>query len=322
MPLARRFLRPARALAARVPAALALAALVLAALLPRGAAAQAGDVCTVVHVRGTAWTDAPETPLASGARLAPSDTLRFAAPSARVLALCPQRGRVVFRPTPGADLLATPRRADTWWATVQTALAEGTEVRALSTRDAPHPDTLRSLRDVRRHFGPTRRYLVLGAYAVPVAGPLADTLAAGARLTLASLDGARTHRLRVTDGALRVDADTLARLAAPADTLAAPAATPDDAPVALLRWTPAPDAGPEAPGSRLRRARVLTAVRPSTPPPARVQTEVRTLARVLRAEGAAPADVRAEARAFLADAYGTPFRPHVDAWLDRVLAAE
>ena len=325
-----------------------LVALVVAAAVPSLSWAQ--SPCTVVHVRGMAWTEAPSAPASSGARpgvkstgvgstgegsaddagstseagstsrvalapggsLALADTVRFGSSAARVLAFCPSAGRVVLQPQPDSTASLDQGAAPAVWvAVLRTAVTEPMGSQELSTRGALGPDTLRTLLDVRRHFG-AASYLVLGPHAVPVAGPLRRALDEGGAFVLSAATertpaGEKTSAgdappenpssvaLRVENGHVLVAPSELARIAAAsADALS---------PAAHLHWE---DGATQ---------RFVAALHPMMPPPAQVQTEVQTLMRALLEQDATTVEVREEVYAFLGQAYGIAYRPHVRAWL-------
>jgi len=323
-----------------------LVALVVAAAVPSLSWAQ--SPCTVVHVRGMAWTEAPLAPasgalpgvestgegvgddagstsrvaLAPGGSLALADTVRFGSSAARVLALCPSAGRVVLQPQPDSTASLDQHDAPAaWLAVLRTAVTEPMGTQELSTRGSLGPDTLRTLLDARRHFG-AMSYLVLGPHAVPVAGPLRRALDEGGAFVLSAATertpaGEKTSAgdalagdalagdappenpssvaLRVENGHVLVAPNDLARIAA--------ASADAPVPAARLHWE---DGATQ---------RFVATLHPVMPPPAQVQTEVETLMRALLEQDATAGEVREEVYAFLGQAYGTAYRPHVRAWL-------
>jgi len=260
--------------------------------------------------------------LTPGGSLALADTVRFGSSAARVLAFCPSAGRVVLRPQPDSTASLDQQDAPAVWvAVLRTAVTEPMGTQELSTRGALGPDTLRTLLDARRHFGATS-YLVLGPHAVPVAGPLRRALDEGGAFvwSAASEPTPAGEKASAGDAPAR---DTPARdappenpssvtlrvenghvLVAPSD-LARIAAASADAPVpaAHLHWE---DGATQ---------RFVATLHPVMPPPAQVQTEVQTLMRALLAQDATAGEIREEVYAFLDQAYGTAYRPHVRAWL-------
>ncbi|WP_146110174.1 hypothetical protein [Salinibacter sp. 10B] len=185
-------------------------------------------------------------------------------------------------------------------AVVSTVLMDPISQRQLHTRGAPRPDTLRTLLDVRRHFD-VPRYLMLDVHEVPVAGTLQHRLETGGRLIFRSVGGEETREVRVAAGHLRIVPDTLMGLLVTSEEHGtAP-------PPVMLHWV-----SPE-------ETRLLAAVHPVAPSPGRVAQEVRALVRVVRAQDRPLDDVRREVYGFLQDAYGTPYRPHVEAWMDQHL---
>lgn len=198
-----------------------------------------------------------------------------------------------------------------WVAVLRTAVTEPMGTQELSTRGALGPDTLRTLLDARRHFGATS-YLVLGPHAVPVAGPLRRALDEGGAFVWSAATEPTPAGEQASAGdappenpssvALRVENGHV--LVAPSD-LARIAAASADAPVpaAHLHWE---DGATQ---------RFVATLHPVMPPPAQVQTEVQTLMRALLAQDATAGEVREEVYAFLGQAYGSAYRPHVRAWL-------
>jgi hypothetical protein len=293
----------------RAAGLLCLCALVLAGSA-RPASAQS---CTVIHVRGTVWTSptpakSPDAALAPGTRLSSSDTLRFQSADDRALALCPEKGRVVFRPRATeassteahASAVGSAEAKPSWVAIVAQILAEPYGIRDLGTRGVPRPDTLRTPLDLQRHFGPDR-YLMLGAYEVPVAGDLRQRLDAGDRLALTFHDSS-TQTLPYAGGQLRISSDRLLPSTGPNSTVSSlDAPRPSSA---VLHWhSGGVDSG------------FITALRPVAPPPDRVGLEVRALAQALGDQGRSAQEIRDEVYAFLRDTYGTPYLPFTERWL-------